>query len=901
MATILLIQNQISLAVENSVIAGNTITSINDINDNPVISQITGPGSIADAQKTVEIEIGTDRYIIFDRQDQSNFKIEAIDETELADLIQNQKDKFALVAVLNEDGTIARQSQIGGRDLFTPPEVDQQQITLVVTHTPVRATATDEADDFIGHADHDTDLVSYMPAAAQTMQGQQFGVRIDLNKITQDSSYDDVLLGITGISNGWAAGDKLTSIENLSGSAYRDYLIGSDVDNQLSGNGGDDTLIGNGGDDRLTGGAGDDRLSGGTGDDTLTGETGADIIDGGTGADTASFARIRAITARTVDGVSGLTGIVADLSKQGSLSFDNSATIGGSVDVTEGADNYIILQADGSFDAVNRDDLDSLEVGSFAIVARLDSRGQIIHQESHGGEKFFTAPETDIGIGLAAGDLNGDTLTSLRTQMDGPASLTLTDISVTAGANNDRFVVLKSDGTFDAVTKTELDALTYGGAVIVARLNADGSLDTQLQDDTTDYFTAKTVSISVALAAGALNGDTITSLNDIEGNAVSSMLTGPATITPATLTITVGTDHYIILRDNGTFEARADLNGLPANEYALVAILGTDGTITRQSQDGSDDYFNAPVTTMLGINLGTADLNGQTITGLAHETDGPASVPTTDITAIVGADQDRYIVLKSDGTFDAVTEAELGALTYGGAVIVATLDTAGQITDQLQDGSTDFFTQPAALSYSYQLNSQLDKADLKTNGLADLAVTTSDGDVLLNIEHLTGTSHNDLLIGDAGDNMLTGGSGDDVLRGGAGADTLTGGFGDDTIYGGAGADLLTGGTGDDKFELELADGARAADIITDFTTSDKIIITNPDQANRPAIANYDSLKDLLDAASLRLETDTTDTDDLNFIYNSGQQGANDEVVLVLDEFLATNDLNDLTLTQIDLV
>ena len=143
--------------------------------------------------------------------------------------------------------------------------------------------------------------------------------------------------------------------------------------------------------------------------------------------------------------------------------------------------------------------------------------------------------------------------------------------------------------------------------------------------------------------------------------------------------------------------------------------------------------------------------------------------------------------------------------------------------------------------------------------------------------------------------------GEDDNDGGAGADTLTGGFGDDTIYGGAGADLLTGGTGDDKFELELADGARAADIITDFTTSDKIIITNPDQANRPAITNYGSLKDLLDAASLRLETDTTDTDDLNIIYNSGQQGATDEVVLVLDEFLATNDLNDLTLTQIDLV
>ena len=126
------------------------------------------------------------------------------------------------------------------------------------------------------------------------------------------------------------------------------------------------------------------------------------MLDGGAGEDTASFAGTRAVNARPVDGVSGLTGIVADLSKQGALSFAGSATIGSSVDVTRGADNYGILQADGTFDAVNADDLDSLEVGSFAIIARLDSNGQIIHQENHGGETFFTAPETDIGIGLAA-------------------------------------------------------------------------------------------------------------------------------------------------------------------------------------------------------------------------------------------------------------------------------------------------------------------------------------------------------------------------------------------------------------------------------------------------------------------------------------------------------------------
>ena len=62
-------------------------------------------------------------------------------------------------------------------------------------------------------------------------------------------------------------------------------------------------------------------------------------------------------------------------------------------------------------------------------------------------------------------------------------------------------------------------------------------------------------------------------------------------------------------------------------------------------------------------------------------------------------------------------------------------------------------------------------------------------------------------------------------------------------FGGGGLDEITGGSGQDRFEVELGDGQRAADIITDFTTNDR---------------------------------------------------------LVLDEFLATNDLDDITLTQIEL-
>ena len=57
----------------------------------------------------------------------------------------------------------------------------------------------------------------------------------------------------------------------------------------------------------------------------------------------------------------------------------------------------------------------------------------------------------------------------------------------------------------------------------------------------------------------------------------------------------------------------------------------------------------------------------------------------------------------------------------------------------------------------------------------------AEGDVLDGIEHLVGSSHDDVLTGDAHANTLDGGSGDDVLNGGGGGDTLNGGAGYDTV------------------------------------------------------------------------------------------------------------------------
>jgi Ca2+-binding RTX toxin-like protein len=80
--------------------------------------------------------------------------------------------------------------------------------------------------------------------------------------------------------------DTLISIEDASGGAGNDSLLGSSVDNYLYGADGNDRLDGRGGNDSLWGGAGNDTVVGGTGSDFVFGDYGNDTLDGGADVDT---------------------------------------------------------------------------------------------------------------------------------------------------------------------------------------------------------------------------------------------------------------------------------------------------------------------------------------------------------------------------------------------------------------------------------------------------------------------------------------------------------------------------------------------------------------------------------------------------------------------------------------
>ena len=102
------------------------------------------------------------------------------------------------------------------------------------------------------------------------------------------------------------------------------------------------------------------------------------------------------------------------------------------------------------------------------------------------------------------------------------------------------------------------------------------------------------------------------------------------------------------------------------------------------------------------------------------------------------------------------------------------------------------------------------------------------------IENLTGSDYNDILVGAHGNNRLSGGPGNDELDGGMGSDTLEGGPGNDLLRGGQDNDKLDGGEGDDTFFFAPGGGD---DTVLDFGMGE-------DKVDLTAFEDIQSIEDL---------------------------------------------------------
>lgn len=169
-------------------------------------------------------------------------------------------------------------------------------------------------------------------------------------------------------------------------------------------------------------------------------------------------------------------------------------------------------------------------------------------------------------------------------------------------------------------------------------------------------------------------------------------------------------------------------------------------------------------------------------TSSTGETPSPSIPPINGTSGadIITGTADRDVIASGDGA-DTINAGAGDDYIIAGSGADAVDGGAGNDTLAFSD---------AIMSTSVHLDGS-DNGGLETTGY------TSDGDTLISIENVVGSSFADHLNGNSGANNLFGGAGDDILEGRAGADALFGGDGDDTLVGGSGSDQIDGGDGSD--------------------------------------------------------------------------------------------------------
>ncbi len=221
-----------------------------------------------------------------------------------------------------------------------------------------------------------------------TLTGGAGGDLVDGGAGTDTADYTGSAAGVsvdlsTGTASGGdAAGDTLTGIENLTGSAQADTLTGDGNANVLTGAAGADLLYGGGGADLLYGGDGNDTIYGGAGADEINAGAGADLVDGGADQDT-----IHGGIGDTISGgEAGIDQDVLDLSAYGwsltDVSHDPANPENGTVTFYDAAGNVI-----GSMQFSNIEKV----LVCFTPGTRITTdRGEVEVQDLREGDRVFT-------------------------------------------------------------------------------------------------------------------------------------------------------------------------------------------------------------------------------------------------------------------------------------------------------------------------------------------------------------------------------------------------------------------------------------------------------------------------------------------------------------------------------
>ena len=698
------------------------------------------------------------------------------------------------------------------------------------------------------------------------LDGRGGADRLDGGKGTDTATYDGSTAGVTistdgsAGTGGFAAGDRLTNVENIIGSRFRDILSGDNrnIANVLEGRDGNDDLFGLAGNDILAGG------------------TGFNLIDGGTGTDTVSYRAITSAVSVSLQDfgnggsglASGVNDTIFDVENVDGTEFDDFVLADNNANTLRGFGGVDDLRGLGGVDRLEGGDGDDVLMGG--------TGGDLLFGGSGIDTATYRLSEKPVHVDLAlgqgfTGEADGDTLISIENLI---------------GSNVGDDILIGNAGA-NEISGLNGDDLMIGGAG-ADRFSGGNDFDT------VSYETS-TVGITLDLLdpgnnTGDALGDTFSSVERFRGSDFGDLMNGDDSAN--TFDGGKGDDKLFGRWGDDVLhggEGSDVIDGGGWND-TLFGDAGNDVLIGGAGADHMDGGTGTDFVTYEGAagpialdmddaSFGRGDAEGDTFanveivigTASNDEMRGP-SAQAIELRGAGGADllvggdlndtldggaQDDVLIggiggdtLRGGSGFDTASYEESTRsviLDLTGTLLFTSGDAVGDTFDSIENfrgtqfsdvfvgndqnfnfeglGGGDTFLAGAGkesfdggqgtdrVSYAFATAGiLLDLGGFINRGFAA-------GDIYRSIEIFDGSTFDDEMRGTSDADTFSGGDGNDILIGGDGDDVLTGGAGEDLLIGGAGADALTGGLpgGDSEVDTVSYLASTGVDVALDGT------------------------------------------------------------------------------------
>lgn len=600
------------------------------------------------------------------------------------------------------------------------------------------------------------------------------------------ASYSQAGVGVlaslanAGINTGDALGDTYTQIQNLTGSAFNNTLIGDSNVN---------------------------ILSGGNGNDILEGMGGADALNGGNGLDTASY-----VDASTFVSASLTTGLVG-FSSAGDASGDTF----NSIENLTGSNYNDNLIGDINSNTLSGGAGDDILEGMGGADALIGGTGVNSASYEHAAAAVIASLDN---AAINTGDALGDTYVQIQNLVGSNFNDTLigdaNDNTINGGVGDDLLEGMAGNDTLNGGIGTDTATYLHASASVAASLTTGLFGFTSAGDAAGDVFN------SIENLTGSIYNDTLigdasnNALNGGAGDDILEGLGGADTLTGGTGNNTASYEHAAVGLTASLTNTALNSGDANGDTYSNIQNLTGSAFSDNLTGDGSSNILNGGAGDDVLEGMGNADiLNG----GAGNDTASYAN-SSTFVTASLTSGLAGFSS-SGDAGGDVFNSIENLTGSNGNDVLIGDSFVAGGSSgvntlkggagDDILEGlggadTLDGGTGNNTASYEHSANQGAGIGI--TASLITPASNTADalGDTYINIQNLTGSAFNDTLTGDANNNILTGGAGNDTLSGGLGVDQLYGGDGNDNLTDeGTGAYILDGGVGNDIITLTNTD------------------------------------------------------------------------------------------------